>query len=176
MSDLHIRHYEPADVAQILALYSERAAFADTLQLPFQTIEHWAAKLAPRAGFTCLVALRGDEIVGQLSLNVSQNPRRRHVASIGMGVKGSARRAGVGSALLSAAIDCCERWMGVSRIEIEVYADNNAAISLYRRHGFVVEGTCRNFAFRDGEYVDAHVMARLANPSRERGADSAVGG
>lgn len=166
MPDLHIRHYEPTDVAQILALYSERAAFADTLQLPFQTIEHWSAKLAPRAGFTCLVALRGDEIVGQLSLAVAQNPRRRHVASIGMGVKGSARRTGVGSALLSAAIECCERWMGVSRIGIEVYVDNIAATHLYRRHGFVVEGTCRSYAFRDGEYVDAHVMARLAADAR----------
>jgi len=51
--------------------------------------------------------------------------------------------------------------MNVTRIEIEVYTDNVPAIALYEKHGFVVEGTCRNYAFRDGRYVDAHVMARL---------------
>lgn len=162
MHNVSVRHFESSDLAQVHALYSERAAFADTLQLPFQDIGHWEAKLAARAGFICLVATRGDEIVGQLSLEVSQSPRRRHVATIGMGVKASARQSGVGSALLTAAIDCCEKWMGVSRIEIEVYTDNGAAIALYNKHGFVVEGTCRNYAFRDGQYVNAHVMARWA--------------
>ncbi len=79
-----------------------------------------------------------------------------------MGVKASARNMGVGSALLSAAIDLCENWMNVSRIEIEVYTDNEAAIALYKKHGFVIEGTCRKYAFRDGKYVDAHIMARVA--------------
>jgi putative acetyltransferase len=32
---------------------------------------------------------------------------------------------------------------------------------LYRRHGFVVEGTHRAYALRDGAYVDALSMARL---------------
>ena len=78
------------------------------------------------------------------------------------GSKHRPRHAGVGSALLSAAIDCCDKWMGVSRIEIEVYTDNAAALALYKKHGFVVEGTCLNYALRDGQYVSAHVMARVA--------------
>ena len=51
--------------------------------------------------------------------------------------------------------------MNVSRIEIEVYTENQAAIGLYEKHGFVIEGTCRNYAFRNGQYVDAHLMARV---------------
>ena len=43
----------------------------------------------------------------------------------------------------------------------EVYTDNAAAIHLYEKFGFVIEGTKRKYAFRDGEYVDAHVMARV---------------
>lgn len=78
-----------------------------------------------------------------------------------MGVRASARGAGVGSALVAAAIEICEKWMNVSRIELEVYAENAAAISLYRKHGFDIEGTCRNYAFRDGRFVDAHLMARI---------------
>lgn len=162
MLPISIRHFEPADLPQIHALYAERHAFADTLQQPFQSIAHWERKLdCSRDGYVCLVAVRGDEIVGQLGLEVFRPARRRHAATIGIGVKATARKSGVGSALLTAAIDMCENWMNVSRIEIEVYTDNRAAIGLYEKHGFVVEGTCRNYAFRDGRYVDVHVMARV---------------
>ena len=51
--------------------------------------------------------------------------------------------------------------MGRSRLELEVYTDNDAAIRLYEKHGLVLEGTNRRYALRDGEYVDAHVMARI---------------
>jgi putative acetyltransferase len=157
-----IRHLEPSDFPQIHALYSEWQAFADTLQLPFQSVADWEKKLASREGFTCLVAVRGDEVVGQLGLEAFRSARRRHVATLGMGVKASARKSGVGSALLDAAIDICENWINVSRIEVEVYTDNAGAIALYEKHGFVIEGTCRNYAFRNGQYVNAHVMARVA--------------
>ena len=162
LSDLQVRHYEPADLDQVHALYAEAEAFGSTLQLPYQPASHWQRKLAcSQDGQFCLVALRGGEVVGQLGLEVCRSPRRRHVATLGMGVKASARRLGVGSALLQAAIVLCERWMQVQRIEIEVYTDNAAAIALYQRHGFVLEGTCTRYAFRDGVYVDAHRMARL---------------
>jgi L-phenylalanine/L-methionine N-acetyltransferase len=42
-----------------------------------------------------------------------------------------------------------------------VYTDNLAAVHLYRKFGFAIEGTCRAYAFRDGAYVDAYQMARL---------------
>jgi putative acetyltransferase len=42
-----------------------------------------------------------------------------------------------------------------------VFTDNAQALALYRRRGFVVEGTHRAYAFRDGCYADAHSMARL---------------
>ena len=108
-----------------------------------------------------LVALRGGKLVGQLGLEALQSPRRRHVATLGMGVKAAAQRTGVGSALVVAAIEACEQWMNISRIELYVYTQNKAAVGLYQKHGFVVEGTCRNYSFRDGVYVDAHVMARV---------------
>lgn len=162
MSRIQIRHFEPRDLPQIHAIYSEPEAYADTLQLPFQSEEHWRSKIgAAKEGFTNLVAVRDDEVLGQLTLEVFQRPRRRHAATFGMGVKGSARRLGIGSALVGAAVDLCEKWINISRIEVEVYTDNAAAIALYSKHGFVIEGTCRRYAFRDGRFVDAHIMARL---------------
>jgi putative acetyltransferase len=50
-------------------------------------------------------------------------------------------------------------WLGLRRIEVTVYADNAAAVRLYRKVGFAIEGTARRFALRDGVLVDAHHMA-----------------
>jgi L-phenylalanine/L-methionine N-acetyltransferase len=53
-----------------------------------------------------------------------------------------------------------ERSGEVLRLELTVYTDNAAAVALYRKQGFVIEGTHRGFALRDGVYIDAHAMAR----------------
>lgn len=165
MQPITIRHLEPADIPRVHALYSEPHAYSDTLQLPFQPVAAWEKKLdCSHPGVVCLVALRGDELVGQLGLEAYQSPRRRHVATFGMGVKASAQGTGVGSALVAAAIEICEKWLNVSRIEVQVYTENGSAVSLYQKLGFVIEGTCRNYAFRNGQYVNAHVMARVAVP------------
>ena len=68
---------------------------------------------------------------------------------------------GVGSALMAALVDLAENWIDVQRIELTVYADNAAAVHLYKKFGFEVEGTLRSYAFRHGVYVDAYYMARL---------------
>ena len=68
---------------------------------------------------------------------------------------------GVGTALMEAAIELADRWLGLSRLELTVFADNEAAIHLYRKFGFDVEGTHRRYAFRDGGFADAHFMARI---------------
>jgi putative acetyltransferase len=46
-----------------------------------------------------------------------------------------------------------------------VRADNEPAIALYHRFGFVTEGICRQYLSLDGKDVDALLMARLV-PSR----------
>jgi putative acetyltransferase len=78
-----------------------------------------------------------------------------------MSVRDDWQGKGAGSALLQAAIELAERWLNVSRMELQVYTDNQPAIALYKKFGFVIEGTLRKMAFRDGEYVDAYAMARL---------------
>ena len=107
-----------------------------------------------------LVAEVADRVVGNLGLNVYPNPRRRHAGYIGMGVHDAYAGRGVGFALLQAALDVADNWVNLRRIELTVFADNEAALKLYRRTGFVEEGRMTAYAFRDGEYVDALAMVR----------------
>jgi putative acetyltransferase len=158
-----VRHSEPRDVESIRAIYAEPSVQACTLQLPYPSLELWQNRLlTPNQNFHSLVACEGDTVLGQLGVHIFESPRRRHVANVGLGVSEVARRKGVGSLLLDAAIELCEKWAGVRRIELETYTDNVAALGLFRKKGFAIEGTARAYALRDGKYVDAHLMARHA--------------
>jgi L-phenylalanine/L-methionine N-acetyltransferase len=62
---------------------------------------------------------------------------------------------------MQAAIDLADKWLNLTRLELEVYTDNEPAIRLYKKFGFTIEGTLAQNSFRDGRYVDSHLMARL---------------
>jgi putative acetyltransferase len=68
---------------------------------------------------------------------------------------------GVGTALMRAGLDLADNWLNLTRLELEVYTDNDAAVRLYERFGFEREGLLRRHAYRDGRYVDSYSMARL---------------
>jgi RimJ/RimL family protein N-acetyltransferase len=107
-----------------------------------------------------LVAERDDgEIVGRLSVGRDPHPASAHVADVGLMVAISARRHGVGRALLEAAVGWA-RGAGVRKLELHVFPWNEAAIALYDAFGFEREGYRKGHYRRgDGEYVDSILMA-----------------
>ena len=161
MSEIVIRHAEPKDAEALRQNYMQPGVYHDTLQLPHPSLEHWQERLQPKPGQKRLVACIDENIVGDLALQVEASPRRSHVATFGISVAAHAQGRGVGSALMREMINLCDNWMRIERIELTVFADNPAALALYRKFGFEIEGTGRKFALRNGEYVDAYYMARM---------------
>jgi ribosomal protein S18 acetylase RimI-like enzyme len=80
------------------------------------------------------------------------------VADLGLMVAADRRGRGIGRALLSAAVDWA-RDAGVTKLELHVFPWNEPAIRLYERFGFEREGVRRGHYLRDGEEVDAILMA-----------------
>lgn len=161
--DITIRRAEPDDADAITAIHAGPIAMRNTLQLPYPTTELWRKRLAdPLDGHYHLVACVDGEVVGNIGLGTKPNsPRRRHVGSIGMSVRDDWQGKGLGTALMKAAVDLADNWLNLTRLELDVFTDNEPAIGLYKKFGFVIEGTCAAYAFRDGEYVDVYLMARL---------------
>jgi L-phenylalanine/L-methionine N-acetyltransferase len=164
---LKIRRAEPDDCSALYEMFSCPKVIAGTLQLPYPSRELWRQRLAdPGDGLYHLVAVVGDRVVGMLGLHTFPNkPRRRHVGTFGISVHDDWQGQGVGTALLRAGLDLADNWLNLTRMTLEVYADNEPAIRLYQKFGFEREGTLRQDAFRDGQYIDSIVMARL-RPSR----------
>ena len=158
-----VRRAEPSDAAAIHETFLGPRVIAGTLQLPYPSVEMWRKRLAEvPADDYVLVATIAGEVVGNLGLHAaSKSPRRRHVGNLGMSVRDDRQGRGIGTALLRAALDLADGWLNYQRLELTVYTDNVAALHLYRKFGFAIEGTCRAYAFRDGSYVDAYQMARL---------------
>ena len=161
-----IRRSEVRDAAAMARYMSDPAIFGALLQMPYPSEAMWQARLAEDGASgkadLSLVAERDAEIVGSAGL-FSPGPaqRRRHVAGLGISVVREAQGQGVGSALMAALCDYADRWLGVLRIELTVYADNEVAQRLYRKFGFVVEGRFKGYALRDGAYADTIAMARF---------------
>jgi len=162
LRDLIVRRCEPEDYRAVYLVYSSPRAMSETLGVPFSSVQEVREELArERDGSFPLVACVGDEIVGQLTLSVYMNPRTSHSGHFGIAVRDDWQGKGVGTALMESCVDLADNWLGLSRLDLRVYTDNAPAIALYRKFGFEIEGTHRRFAYRNGEYVDAHVMARL---------------
>ncbi len=160
---IHIRRTEPGDYEALQRIAAGPKAIWGTLQLPYPSLELWRKRLAePPEGFYSLAACVDGEVVGQFGLHTFANhPRRRHVGQIGMMVRDDWQGKGVGTALMQAGIELAERWLNLQRLELTVFVDNEAAIHLYKKFGFEVEGTLVRYAFRDGQYVDTYAMARV---------------
>jgi putative acetyltransferase len=161
--NITIRHAEPSDFEAIRDIMAQPRAFAGTLQLPFPSADMWKKRIAEwQPGDHILVAEIDGKVVGNLGLHLcGKAARRKHVYTLGLSVHDDHQRNGVGTALLAAAIDLADNWLQVKRLELTVYTDNTAALALYGKSGFEIEGTHKAYAFRDGTYVDAHTMARI---------------
>ncbi len=160
-----VRRTEPDDAEAFAATLAGSRAVWGTMQLPFPSTAEWRKQLESNGDeILSLVACVGEadgEVVGNLALLPDQPPRRRHVASLGMAVRDDWQGRGVGTTLLAAAMDLADNWVQVTRVELDVYPDNEPAVRLYTAFGFEVEGTARGAVFRDGEYVDILRMARI---------------
>jgi len=157
-----VRRAEPTDAEGIALTFRARGASAGTLQNPYPSITYWRERLtADAASNYIFVAVADGDVVGNCGLHGNKNPRRQHAWGLGMSVRDDWQGRGVGTRLMTTLLDLADNWLGALRIELTVYTDNAVAIAMYKKFGFIVEGTHQAFALRDGQFVDALAMARL---------------
>lgn len=68
---------------------------------------------------------------------------------------------GYGSEATQLMVDYAFKTLNLNRIQLHVCAENEPAIKIYERVGFIKEGVLRQAMFRNGNYVDFWVMGIL---------------
>ena len=160
------RELAPNDIPALQALRREALATApwafaaspeDDLALSREILDH----LQPTS--VMFGALVGPELVGMVGVYRESKRKYRHRAQIwGMYVTPSARRGGLGAALLEAALERCRSWNGVSQVRLCVSARAEAAKRLYERHGFETWAREPEALLVEGELLaEIHMMKRL---------------
>jgi RimJ/RimL family protein N-acetyltransferase len=153
------------DDAQALQHYASEL-FGERLpglyERPIPTLEEEAQFLESYCGpanSVLLVAEDAGRVVGLLGLLGRSLPQDAHVGAVGISVHREYRGRGLGTRLMLALFEWAPLH-GIRRIEIEAFANNPRAISLYESLGFVREGVRSGAVVVEGEDVDVVCMAR----------------
>jgi L-phenylalanine/L-methionine N-acetyltransferase len=158
-----IRQFSKADNRALFELFNEdRFQHFGTGMGPFKTPEDmqaWLNTLCTKR-FEVVSAFHGD-VVGFAGLYISEG-RHSHVGSILLGVREKFQKRGIGSALLKILIATADIIVGLKRLQLTVFSDNDIAVQLYHKFGFEIEGRHRHFLRRDTGFVDLLTMARIS--------------
>ena len=105
-----------------------------------------------------LLYKKNDEILGLIG--ITKLPyRSSHVAYIHkLAINPNSQNKGIGSKIFNQVISDLKK-DGISRIELKVESDNHNAIKFYKKIGFQIEGTLKNYFNREGQMIDEHLMA-----------------
>jgi RimJ/RimL family protein N-acetyltransferase len=154
MSQFTVRPASVADARLMAELFAvvaeERSGIASE---PPVDIEQRTAQFTASIAES-IVAVADGQIVGMIHTDV----RRYGVGELGMLVDCEWRGRGVGSALIQATI-AWARDQGLHKLSLEVFAQNTAAIALYRKCGFAEEGhRVKHYRRANGELWDSLIM------------------
>lgn len=161
LSDVVLRATRLDDAEALTDMFNLPGVRHGTLRQPFQSVEKTRKAMENRGPNDVVIV---GEWRGKIIANgglYRRAGRQAHIADLVISVHDDFAGKRLGSHLLATLIDTADNWHDIKRIELNVFTDNLPAIRLYEKFGFEREGTLRNDAYRDGQYVDAHVMARL---------------
>ncbi|WP_188986622.1 ribosomal protein S18-alanine N-acetyltransferase [Saccharopolyspora thermophila] len=101
-------------------------------------------------------AYEGEQLIGYAGLAVAGRPPHAEAEVHTIGVDPAHQGRGVGKALLRALLARADEVRATTFLEVRT--DNEAAIALYRAHGFEIVGLRRRYYQPSG--ADAHTMRR----------------
>jgi putative acetyltransferase len=157
-----IRPVRVEDATDLEAVRHQPGVIAGTLNIPSERLldrQRRIEGLGPNVHE--FVAEVDGRVVGTAGLIAFQG-RMNHAGEIAhIMVHDEFQGRGIGRQLMEALLDIADNYLGLVRVELLVYPDNEGAIRLYKTLGFAHEGVKRKCGRRQGRLVDALMMARI---------------
>ena len=159
--EVEIRPVRPEDDEAIHELRLLPSVIDNTMAIPserFADRRRWIEALGPDDH--TFVAVVDGKVVGLAGLQVGGR-KVRHTGHVGMMVHDQFQGQGIGRELLEMLLHVADNFLGLVRVDLEVYPDNVRAIRLYESCGFEHEGRKRKAVWRHGEHQDVLMMGRI---------------
>jgi RimJ/RimL family protein N-acetyltransferase len=125
----------------------------------------WIGELIRAEESLVLVAEADGQVVGNVLVSVDRGRATEHIGVLSICIAADWRDVGIGTELIAGA----QRWAaerGLRKVSLGVFPDNDRAIAVYERCGFVREGLRRQ-QYRSGDaYRDEVLMAWFAEDGR----------
>lgn len=149
------------DGNRLLCMFSTMSEKALEWGLPpytKETIDRWLSnyeRLIP------LVAFYQDRIIGYATIFKHVHPRERAIADMGIYLHQDFHSVGLGTAMGETILSAAED-QGVHRVGLHVVEDNEIAVNLFKKLGFIIEGMMRDAYYGlDERYHNMLVMGKL---------------
>ena len=165
---VRLRHLERADLPRFVEwLNDPEVAMGLSLYLPISTDEeeHWYEQVlkSPNAERPLSIEVQQEEdwkLIGNSGLFTIDWRNRNAELGIFIGEK-SYWDQGYGTEVLQLVLQHAFATLNLHRIFLRVFADNQRAIKVYEKIGFVHEGRQRQAEFHGGQYHDVLFMGML---------------
>lgn len=167
--ELLIREAEPKDAAALVSFLNRVSVETDFTSLDrdgiLLTSEEMAIFLNKQASWDnqiTLLAFLNDKIAGIVNITADQRKRVRHIGDLFIVIGKKYWNNGLGSLLLEEVVEWAQASGILRRLQLTVQTRNLAAVHLYQKHGFVIEGRQERGAYiEEGDFIDVYLMGRL---------------
>lgn len=167
--ELLIREAETQDALDLIALLDQighESSFTSLdengIAMSESEMELFIDQQAQSDNQIILLAFLNDELVGVVNITADQHPRVRHIGDVFLGIKKAYWGNGLGSILMEEAIEWAQSSGSIRRLQLTVQKRNTAAVHLYEKMGFIIEGLQERGAYIEGgEFLDVYLMGQL---------------
>jgi len=171
LSQSTIRSFRPSDAASLTKHCGTYSVARNMNNIPhpysLQDAEEWiaiASRGTPESHFALAI---DDEVVGGIGVMLAAPDRlgvSGHCAEIGYWLGESFWGRGIVSEALAALTEWTFANLRVVRLQAAVYARNPASARILEKAGYTFEGRLHARYFRDGEFIDGLLYAKVRLP------------
>ena len=167
--ELLIREAEPGDAAELVTFLNRvsletdfTSLDGDGILLTSEEMEIFLDKQASSDNQITLLAFLNDKIAGLVNITADQRKRVRHIGDLFIVIGKKYWNNGLGSLLLEEVVEWAQVSGILRRLQLTVQTRNQAAVHLYQKHGFIIEGRQERGAYiEEGNFIDVYLMGRL---------------
>lgn len=162
---IYLRAYAPGDEEMVARIENHPDPRQTLFYALPTTVEQQREKINkliddPNAIHFTICRIEDNEPIGQTALVRIDWVGRMAIYYIGIADKENWNM-GYGKETTSLILEYAFNTLNLNRIQLHVAVDNEAAVNVYKKTGFTVEGTLREAMYHEGKYCDFYVMGIL---------------